>query len=71
MPSYLPIVRRRSQESFSDEQRHWQELRRGRYIEFNMLYDRGVKFGLVPGGRIEAVMVSCPPKVYIIYKLYL
>ena len=63
MPSYLPIVRRRCRESYTSRERHWQEIRRGRYIEFNMLYDRGVKFGLVPGGRIEAVFVSCPPKV--------
>ena len=63
MPSYLPIVRRRRELLYSDIQRHWQLLRRGRYIEFNMLYDRGVKFGLTPGGRIEAVMVSCPPLV--------
>ena len=63
MPSYLPIVRKRYRESYTRDQRHWQEIRRGRYIEFNMLYDRGVKFGLVPGGRTEAVLVSCPPKV--------
>ena len=63
MPSYIPIVKRRCHLRYTKEQRHWQLLRRGRYIEFNMLYDRGVKFGLVPGGRIEAVMVSCPPLV--------
>lgn len=63
MPSYLPIVRKRRHVAYSEAQRHWQLLRRGRYIEFNMLYDRGVRFGLVPGGRIEAVMVSCPPLV--------
>ena len=68
MPSYLPIVRRRCKETYTPEQRHWQEIRRGRYIEFNMLYDRGVKFGLVPGGRVEAVFVSCPPKVAWDYK---
>eukprot|EP00808_Paulinella_micropora_P025030 g69283.t1 len=63
MPSYLPIVKKRRHLPYTEEQRHWQLLRRGRYIEFNLLYDRGVKFGLVPGGRIEAVMVSCPPLV--------
>ena len=63
MPSYLPIVQRRHKLPYSDAQRHFQLLRRGRYIEFNLLYDRGVRFGLVPGGRVEAVMVSCPPLV--------
>eukprot|EP01038_Epipyxis_sp_PR26KG_P006198 gene6198-8536_t len=63
MTSYLPIVRRHKNKTYSESQRHWQLLRRGRYIEFNLLYDRGVRFGLVPGGRIEAVLVSCPPLV--------
>ena len=68
MPSFLSIAKARSQLPYTPEQRHWQLLRRGRYIEFNMLYDRGVRFGLVPGGRIEAVMVSCPPLVAWDYK---
>jgi len=63
MPSYLPIVARRQSAPYTEAQRHFQLLRRGRYIEFNLLYDRGVRFGLVPGGRVEAVMVSCPPLV--------
>jgi coproporphyrinogen III oxidase len=63
MNSYLPIVNRLKVLPYTSEQRHWQLLRRGRYVEFNMLYDRGVRFGLVPGGRTEAVMVSCPPLV--------
>lgn len=63
MPSYLPIMNKRRNLPYTDAQRHWQLLRRGRYIEFNLLYDRGVKFGLFPGGRIEAVLVSCPPLV--------
>ena len=52
MPSYLPIVRKRKNLPYNENQRYWQLLRRGRYIEFNLLYDRGVKFGLVPGGKI-------------------
>jgi len=63
MPSYISILRRRWSLPFTAEQRHWQLIRRGRYVEFNLLYDRGVKFGLVPGGRTEAVLVSCPPLV--------
>ena len=52
MPSYLPIVTKRKSLPYNENQRYWQLLRRGRYIEFNLLYDRGVKFGLVPGGKI-------------------
>ena len=63
LSSYEPIIRRRISLPYSDEQRHWQLLRRGRYVEFNLVYDRGVRFGLVPGGRTEAVLVSCPPVV--------
>jgi len=47
---------------FTPEQRDWQLLRRGRYLEFNLLYDRGVKFGL-DGGRVESIMVSAPPLI--------
>lgn len=63
MPSYLPILEERSKLPFTEKEKHWQLLRRGRYVEFNLLFDRGVKFGLVPGGRTEAVLVSCPPVV--------
>lgn len=47
---------------FTEKQRQWQLLRRGRYLEFNLLYDRGVKFGL-SGGRLESIMVSAPPLI--------
>jgi len=60
MASYLPIAEKRRGLEYSAEQRHWQLLRRGRYLEFNLLYDRGVKFGL-DGGRVESIMVSAPP----------
>jgi len=60
MPSYLPIAKRHVLEDYSTAQRRWQLLRRGRYIEFNLLYDRGVRFGLT---RLEKVMVSAPPLV--------
>lgn len=62
LPSWEPIVKKHKDEPVSQEQREWQLLRRGRYLEFNLLYDRGVKFGL-DGGRIESIMVSAPPLV--------
>eukprot|EP00887_Chlorella_sp_A99_P006464 scaffold3.g6464.t1 len=62
LPSWEPIVTRRRGEEYSEAQRQWQLLRRGRYLEFNLLHDRGVKFGL-DGGRIESIMVSAPPLI--------
>jgi coproporphyrinogen III oxidase len=59
---YMPIVERRRRLEYSDEQRKWQCLRRGRYVEFNLLYDRGVRFGLSPES-VERVLVSSPPLV--------
>jgi coproporphyrinogen III oxidase len=60
---YVPIVERRMHELFTDEERHFQLLRRGRYVEFNLLYDRGTHFGLQTGGRIESILMSLPPEV--------
>jgi coproporphyrinogen III oxidase len=59
---YLPIVLRTLPLPHTPEQKEWQLLRRGRYIEFNLLYDRGVKFGLSPES-VERVLVSSPPLV--------
>jgi len=64
MPSWLPIIEKRRDISYTDQQKQWQLLRRGRYLEFNLLYDRGVAFGLqVPNPRVEGVMVSAPPLI--------
>lgn len=63
LPAYLPIVERRRDASFSPQQRFWQEIRRGRYVEFNLLYDRGTLFGLETGGRSESILISLPPVV--------
>jgi coproporphyrinogen III oxidase len=61
--AYRPIVQRRKHQSFSDEQRQFQLYRRGRYVEFNLVYDRGTLFGLQSDGRTEAILMSLPPLV--------
>lgn len=61
--AYLPIVSRRKEMDFSDSQRTWQEIRRGRYVEFNLVHDKGTLFGLKTNGRIESILMSLPPQV--------
>jgi coproporphyrinogen III oxidase len=63
LPSYIPLVERRMDEPYTEEHRNWQLLRRGRYVEFNLVYDRGTLFGLETGGRIESILMSLPPFV--------
>ncbi|XP_069006132.1 oxygen-dependent coproporphyrinogen-III oxidase, mitochondrial [Embiotoca jacksoni] len=61
VPCYLPIVYKHLNDPFTDEEKDWQQVRRGRYVEFNLVYDRGVKFGLAtPGSRIESILMSLP-----------
>ncbi|ORX37974.1 Coproporphyrinogen III oxidase [Kockovaella imperatae] len=61
LPAYLPIVLKNKDKAWTDEERRWQLLRRGRYVEFNLGYDRGTKFGLAtPGARIESILMSLP-----------
>lgn len=61
LDAYLPILRRRMQEPFGDRERQYQLYRRGRYVEFNLLYDRGTIFGLETKGRTESILMSLPP----------
>ena len=65
--SWAPIVARRRGDAVAEAQRQWQLLRRGRYLEFNLLNDRGVRFGLSPDA-IERIMVSAPPLIAWQYK---
>ena len=63
LPAYLPIVERRRNMPFTGEHKHWQEIRRGRYVEFNLVHDRGTLFGLRTNGRTESILMSLPPTV--------
>jgi coproporphyrinogen III oxidase len=67
LDAYGPIARRRKDESFGEDERRFQAYRRGRYVEFNLLYDRGTIFGLKTGGRIESILMSLPPLVRWLY----
>ena len=61
LDAYLPIVERRRDTPYTDRERQFQLYRRGRYVEFNLLYDRGTKFGIQSGGRTESILMSMPP----------
>jgi coproporphyrinogen III oxidase len=63
LPAYLPIVEARKGKPFGEREREFQLYRRGRYVEFNLLYDRGTSFGLQSGGRTESILMSLPPRV--------
>jgi coproporphyrinogen III oxidase len=63
LPAYLPIVRRRMESDYGERERNFQLYRRGRYVEFNLVYDRGTLFGLQSGGRTESILMSLPPLV--------
>ncbi|WLQ13027.1 oxygen-dependent coproporphyrinogen oxidase [Hahella aquimaris] len=63
LPAYLPIVERRKDAAYGERERSFQLYRRGRYVEFNLVYDRGTLFGLQSGGRTESILMSLPPLV--------
>lgn len=63
LESYVPIVNKRKDLEYTKQQRDWQEVRRGRYVEFNLVHDRGTLFGLKTNGRIESILMSLPPRV--------
>ncbi len=63
LKAYMPIVEKRMDTEYSDRERNFQLYRRGRYVEFNLVYDRGTLFGLQSGGRTESILMSLPPNV--------
>ena len=63
LPAYLPIVERRKNLPYTARHKLWQEIRRGRYVEFNLIHDRGTLFGLKTNGRTESILMSLPPSV--------
>ena len=67
LDAYMPILKKRMKHRFTQAQKNWQEIRRGRYVEFNLIHDKGTLFGLKTNGRIESILMSLPPKVQWLY----
>eukprot|EP00741_Cyanophora_paradoxa_P008918 tig00001409_g8632.t1 len=60
IPAYIPLVEKRKDQPFTEAEKEWQQIRRGRYVEYNLVYDRGTQFGLRTGGRTESILMSMP-----------
>jgi len=67
LPIYTDLIKRNQHKDYSEEQKNWQAFRRGRYVEFNLVYDAGTKFGLETNGRIESILMSLPPVANWVY----
>ena len=63
LDAYVPIVEKRKNFEYNEDQKLWHEIRRGRYVEFNLIHDKGTLFGLNTNGRIESILMSLPPRV--------
>ena len=61
--AYIPVVEKRKNTAWNEQNKYWQEIRRGRYVEFNLIHDRGTIFGLKTNGRTESILMSLPPTV--------
>ncbi|WP_346236541.1 oxygen-dependent coproporphyrinogen oxidase [Niabella insulamsoli] len=70
LPAYLPIVSKRKNTNFEAKHKYWQEIRRGRYVEFNLVHDRGTIFGLKTNGRTESILMSLPATVRFDYNYH-
>merc|ERR1719231_2114204 len=60
VPAYVPLVAKHKDDEYTEQEKEWQQMRRGRYVEFNLVYDRGTTFGLRTGGRVESILMSLP-----------
>ena len=67
LDAYVPILEKRKDLPYTEAQKNWQEIRRGRYVEFNLVHDKGTLFGLKTNGRIESILMSLPPRVQWVY----
>ncbi len=67
LPAYIPIVQAHKNDAYGERERSFQAYRRGRYVEFNLVYDRGTQFGLQSGGRTESILLSMPPSANWVY----
>jgi len=67
LPAYTELIQRNRSKSFTEEQKLWQFQRRSRYVEFNLVYDAGTRFGLETNGRIESILMSLPPQANWVY----